>query len=75
MLKIMWQLLRTAMVVRQLLALGLFAELRITRGARGLESRLFVEHHGVLSIMGLDAAKGLVEAMKRIELADAFEEV
>lgn len=65
MLKIMWQLLRTAIVVRQLLALGLFAELRITRGTRGLESRLFVEHHGVLSIMGLNSAKGLCEAMKK----------
>ena len=65
MLKTMWQLLRTAIIVRQLLALGLFAELRITRGARGLESQLFICHHGVLSIVGLNSARGFIETMKK----------
>lgn len=66
MIRTMWQLMRTARVVRELIALGLFAEVRIARGARGLESRLFVMHHGVHSIMSPNAAIGLCEAMRRI---------
>lgn len=65
MIRMMWQLLKTALVVRELIALGLFAEVRITRGAWGLENRLFVIHHGVQSVMSLRAAVGLCEAIRR----------
>lgn len=67
MLRTMWQLMKTALVVRKLIVAGVFAEVRITRGARGLESRLFVEHHGVQSIMSPRAAVGLCAAMRKAD--------
>ena len=66
-MRMIWRLYRTARVVRELLRLGLFAEVRITRGARGLESRLFVNHHGIVSIMQPRAALGLCEAMRKMK--------
>lgn len=65
-MRLMWQLVKTALVIRELLSLGLFAEARITRGARGLESRLFVNHHGICSIMSPRAAVGLCDSMRRL---------
>lgn len=65
-MRMMWQLLKTALVIRELISLGMFAEVRVTRGARGLESRLFVRHNGVLSIMNPGAAAALCAAVRRI---------
>ena len=65
-MKMMWQLLKTALVVRELVRAGMFAEVRITNGPDGLVSRLFVNHHGITSIMSRRAAAGLCDSMRRI---------
>lgn len=65
MLRMMWQLMKTALVIRELISLGMFAEVRVTRGTRGLNSQLFVNHHGICSIMSPRAAVGLCAAVRR----------
>lgn len=65
MFRIMWQLIRTAIVVRELVMLGAFAEIRITRGAYGLESRLFVLHHGRSQIISRRAAIKLCALIRK----------
>lgn len=60
---------RTAKAVKELTELGMFREIRIRQGINGLESLLFVQHHGVTSIMSERAALGLAESVKRIEAA------
>lgn len=64
-MRLMWQLMKTALVIRELLSLGLFAEVRITRGARGLESRLFVLHHGRSQIISRRAAIKLCALIRK----------
>ena len=64
-LRLVW----TALVVRELTRAGVFDEVRITMGEHGLESKLFVRHHGVLSIMGVRAALSLCASMQRAEEA------
>ena len=68
-MRMMWQLLKTALVVRELAMMGMFEEVRIIRTARGLESKLFVKHHGITSIMSRRAALGLCDAVRRLEAA------
>lgn len=65
MLGTMWQLMKTALVVRELVLLGAFAEIRITRGAWGLESRLFVVHHGRSQIISRRAAIKLCALIRK----------
>ena len=65
MLRTMWQLIRTALIVRELVMLGAFAEIRITRGAYGLESRLFVMHHGRSQIISRRAAIKLCALIRK----------
>lgn len=65
MLRTMWQLIQTAVVVRELVTLGAFAEIRISRGAYGLESRLFVMHHGRSQIISRRAAVKLCALIRK----------
>lgn len=65
MMRLAWQLLKTALIVRELVALGAFAEIRITRGAYGLESRLFVVHHGRSQIISRRAAVKLCALIRK----------
>ena len=68
MIRSMVQLIRTAALIKKLTAAGMFREVRITMGARGLESRLFVEYAGKLSIVTANVSHGLAEAqLKMIE--------
>ena len=60
---------RAAKAVKELTALGMFREIRIRQGARGLESVLVVRHHGITSRMNERAALGLADTMKRLEAA------
>ena len=73
MLRAMIQLIRTAAAVRELLAVGMFREVRVSVGTRGLESRLFVEYCGVQSIVGLNGARGLARAKKKMIAEDVRE--
>lgn len=65
MISLAWQLMKTALVVRELVALGAFAEIRITQGAWGLESRLFVLHHGRSQIISRRAAIKLCALIRK----------
>ena len=67
MVRMMWQLWRTAKAVKALTALKMFREVRIRMGAHGIESALIVKHHGVVSEMSVTSALGLAEAQRKIE--------
>ena len=66
MLKVMIQLIRTAAVIRELLAVGMFREVRIGVGAQGLESRLFIEYCGIQRIATLTVARELARVQKKM---------
>ena len=61
---------RTAKAVKELTALGMFREVRIRQGRKGLESMLVVRHHGIVSRMNERAALGLAESVKRLAAAE-----
>lgn len=65
-MRTLWQLIKTALIVRELIVMGMFAEVRITHGPDGLTSRLFVNHHGITSIMSPRAAVGLCDSMRKL---------